>query len=223
MSAITYDPSQSLPTTWKPNVSFCGWTDVICSRRSQRVVSLNVSSMGLQGIISPVLGNLWFLTILDTFGGCSSLQFFSMAINNLTGNIHSELCVLPNKLQFIALQVNSLTRTIRPAWETYPFWTVYIWIAATFKRVFLPNWACQIMRELCICGITISENKFHLPCLTVPIFYNRMSMITNLLVAFQRSCVAKTPCWRDSIWLVISWVAAFLLPSSIVRTFNGSP
>lgn len=126
MSAITYDPSQSLPTTWKPNVSFCGWTDVICSRRSQRVVSLNVSSMGLQGIISPVLGNLWFLTILDTFGGCSSLQFFSMAINNLTGNIHSELCVLPNKLQFIALQVNSLTRTIRPAWETYPFWTVYI-------------------------------------------------------------------------------------------------
>jgi hypothetical protein len=49
MSAIrSYDTFQSLPTNWKPNVSFCGWTGIICSRRRQRVVSLNLSSMGLQ-------------------------------------------------------------------------------------------------------------------------------------------------------------------------------
>ena len=66
MSAITYDPYQSLPTSWKPHVSsFCEWTGVKCSRRRQRVVSLNVSSMELQGTISPLLGNLSFLRILD--------------------------------------------------------------------------------------------------------------------------------------------------------------
>jgi hypothetical protein len=33
MSAITYDPTQSLSATWKPNVSFYEWTSIICSRR----------------------------------------------------------------------------------------------------------------------------------------------------------------------------------------------
>jgi len=47
ISAITYDP-QSLSTDWKPNVSFCEWRGIRCSRRRQRVVSLNASSLGLQ-------------------------------------------------------------------------------------------------------------------------------------------------------------------------------
>lgn len=50
ISAITYDPTLSLSATWKLNVSFCDWTRVICSRRRQRVVSLNVSGMGLQDV-----------------------------------------------------------------------------------------------------------------------------------------------------------------------------
>jgi hypothetical protein len=65
LSGITYDPSQNLTASWKPNVSFCEWTGVTCSRHRQRVVSLNVSSMELQGTISPLLGNLSFLRILD--------------------------------------------------------------------------------------------------------------------------------------------------------------
>ena len=63
MLAITYIPS--LPLHTKPNISFCEWTGVICSRRRQRVVSLNVSSMALQGTISPLLANLSFLRILN--------------------------------------------------------------------------------------------------------------------------------------------------------------
>jgi len=64
VSAIrTYDPSQPLPTSWKPNVSVCEWTNIIYS--GHRVVSLNVSSMGLEGTISPLLGNLSFLVVLD--------------------------------------------------------------------------------------------------------------------------------------------------------------
>nr|ABK26554.1 unknown [Picea sitchensis] len=55
LSTITYDPSHSL-TAWKPNVSFCEWIGVMCSRRRQRVVALNVSDMGLQeyGLVGRV-------------------------------------------------------------------------------------------------------------------------------------------------------------------------
>ena len=62
MAAVT---TQSLPTNWNPNVSFCRWSGITCSVRRQRVVSLDVSSMGLEGTISPLLGNLSFLRILD--------------------------------------------------------------------------------------------------------------------------------------------------------------
>jgi len=48
LSGITYDPSQNLTASWKPNVSFCEWTGVTCSRHRQRVVSLNVSNIGLE-------------------------------------------------------------------------------------------------------------------------------------------------------------------------------
>jgi len=65
LSRITYDPSQSLTASWKPNVSFCEWTGVRCNRHRKRVVSLNVSSMGLQGTISPLLDNVSILKILN--------------------------------------------------------------------------------------------------------------------------------------------------------------
>ena len=79
LSGITYDPDQNLSTTWTPNVSFCNWTGVTCSRRRQRVVSLNISNMGLQGIISPLLGNLSFLRNLN------------LSYNNFHGHIPYQL------------------------------------------------------------------------------------------------------------------------------------
>eukprot|EP00253_Pinus_taeda_P028761 PITA_28761 len=100
-SAITYDPSQWLTTTWKPDVSFCQWTGIICSRRRQRVVSLNVSSMGLQGTISPFLANLSFLTILDLHN------------NSLQGHIPYQLGNL-FRLKMLRLSLNQLQGSIPP-------------------------------------------------------------------------------------------------------------
>lgn len=101
---ITYDPSQALPTTWKPNVSFCQWA---CADRES------------------------FLWIFQAWNyKAQSLIFSPNSPNKITLNIPLELWVLPES-QIINLAVNYLTATM-PAWQTYPLWTPYIWVTATF-------------------------------------------------------------------------------------------
>ena len=125
MSAITtYYRSQAVSTNWKPSVSVCEWTGIRCSRRhKQRVVELNVSSMGLEGTISPLLGNLSFLRILDIrnnnfhghvpyqLGNLFRLKKLFLNSNQLQGSIPSELCVL-SKLRNIHLGDNNLSGII---------------------------------------------------------------------------------------------------------------
>ncbi|GLJ20787.1 hypothetical protein SUGI_0379030 [Cryptomeria japonica] len=50
---------------WSPHHSFYNWTGVIFFSLHQRVVSLNLTGMSLLGPISPFLGNLSFLRVLD--------------------------------------------------------------------------------------------------------------------------------------------------------------
>eukprot|EP00253_Pinus_taeda_P022106 PITA_22106 len=124
MSAITdYDGSLSLPTVWKPNVSFCEWAGIVCSPRRQRVVSLNVSSTGLQGTVSPRLGNLSFLTLLDLsnngfhghipyqLGNLFRLEILYLDFNKLQGSIPPTLggC---RRLRFFSSSENNLTGNI---------------------------------------------------------------------------------------------------------------
>eukprot|EP00253_Pinus_taeda_P030460 PITA_30460 len=131
LSAITYDPWQSLAATWKRNVSFCEWRGVICSRRRQRVVSLNVSSMELQGTISPLLGNLSFLRILDlgnnTFhghipyqlGNLFRLKKLYLYLNQLQGSVPPNLgrC---RRLSILSLTYNNLSGSIPPELCVFP-------------------------------------------------------------------------------------------------------
>eukprot|EP00253_Pinus_taeda_P010013 PITA_10013 len=102
MSAIaTYDPAQSLPTSWKQNVSVCEWTGITCGRGTQRVVTVDVGSMGLQGTISPLLGNLSFLIILD------------LRNNSFHGHIPYQLGSL-FRLKMLALSANQIQGSIPP-------------------------------------------------------------------------------------------------------------
>nr|XP_019703071.1 receptor kinase-like protein Xa21 [Elaeis guineensis] len=93
------DPTGILATSWAPNISFCAWTGISCSHRSQRVTSLILSNMSLQGTISPHLGNLSFLSILclnnnslfgpipDALGRLPHLRWLSLDQNQLSGPI----------------------------------------------------------------------------------------------------------------------------------------
>ena len=52
--------------SWNQSASYCSWEGVTCCRRQRwRVVALNLSSQGLAGTISPAIGNLTFLRILE--------------------------------------------------------------------------------------------------------------------------------------------------------------
>eukprot|EP00253_Pinus_taeda_P033459 PITA_33459 len=106
-----------------PNVSFCQWRGIICSRRRQRVVSLNVSSMALQGTISPLLANLSFLIVLDLhnnslhghipyqLGTLSRLKMLRLSLNQLQGSIPPTLGSC-HSLRNLTLSYNNLTRNI---------------------------------------------------------------------------------------------------------------
>ena len=74
--AISLDPHQVF-MSWNDTTHFCNWEGVLCRLKTppHRVTSLNLTSGGLVGRISPSLGNLSFLHVLD------------LTKNTLTGEI----------------------------------------------------------------------------------------------------------------------------------------
>ncbi|KAJ3680882.1 hypothetical protein LUZ60_015371 [Juncus effusus] len=77
---------------------YCSWFGVICSDDS-RVVALNLQNLGLQGMISPQIGNLIHLRILD------------LSNNSLYGVIPREIGEL-KQLVILDLRNNSLSGTL---------------------------------------------------------------------------------------------------------------
>ncbi|KAK0583727.1 hypothetical protein LWI29_002213 [Acer saccharum] len=101
-SGIRFDPTNSvLGGNWTEATSFCNWVGVSCSRNRQRVTSLNLSYMGLQGTISTLIGNLSFLVSLD------------LRNNSFYGNLPNEISRL-HRLKELLLQFNQLEGNIPP-------------------------------------------------------------------------------------------------------------
>ncbi|KAK8553020.1 hypothetical protein V6N13_055797 [Hibiscus sabdariffa] len=91
--------SHGVLTSWNASSDCFRWQGVRCGRRHRRVVSLNVSSSGLAGSISPVIGNL------------TSLRQVNFSNNRLQGSIPREVGYL-RRLRFLSLEFNHLTSKI---------------------------------------------------------------------------------------------------------------
>nr|XP_043633392.1 putative receptor-like protein kinase At3g47110 [Erigeron canadensis] len=64
-SGIKHDPQHVLDS-WNTSFHFCQWQGVTCGRRHPtRVTMLNLFSRGLAGTLSPQIGNLSFLRVID--------------------------------------------------------------------------------------------------------------------------------------------------------------
>lgn len=119
-SQFSIKSHQFLLKNWSIGSSVCDWIGVACGARHRRVTALNITNMGLNGLIPPQLGNLSFLQSLDmsrnNFSGklpeqlarLRRLQVLNLGFNNLNG-------VLPpwfgsfHELQFLSLANNSFT------------------------------------------------------------------------------------------------------------------
>ena len=96
-SSITYDPFDAL-ANWYVGNHVCNWTGVSCHPKKLRVIALNLYDRSLEGTITPHLGNMSFLDVLNL-----TYSSFSGAIPNELGR----LCRLKRLLMQSAL--NAIT------------------------------------------------------------------------------------------------------------------
>ncbi|GKC46573.1 kinase-like domain-containing protein [Tanacetum coccineum] len=97
-SKITQDPYQVL-TSWNHSFHFCEWSGISCGKRHKRVNALELYSQGLEGSLSPHVGNLSFLRKFDLWN------------NSFQGTIPHELGRL-SRLRILYLDENKFNGVI---------------------------------------------------------------------------------------------------------------
>nr|GMC87112.1 probable LRR receptor-like serine/threonine-protein kinase At3g47570 [Ipomoea batatas] len=116
---ISGDPHGVLLNSWNDSVHHCGWLGVGCGRRHQRVVELMLPDQGLVGTISPHIGNLTFLKIIDLGGngfyGEIPGEIIYFFLNALQGKLPASFANLKN-LKALHLGRNQLSGGIPPTY-----------------------------------------------------------------------------------------------------------
>uniref|UniRef100_A0A0D9XRA4 Protein kinase domain-containing protein n=1 Tax=Leersia perrieri TaxID=77586 RepID=A0A0D9XRA4_9ORYZ len=131
-SSITNDPRKAL-SSWDvagngsstPEAYYCQWNGVACNNRRHpgHVTAIRLRDSGLTGTISPQLGNLTRLQILDlsnnnligkipsNLGSCTKLVIMNLSMNYLNGSIPDDLGHL-SKLNIFNIRHNNITGNI---------------------------------------------------------------------------------------------------------------
>nr|GME04056.1 probable LRR receptor-like serine/threonine-protein kinase At3g47570 [Ipomoea batatas] len=116
---ISGDPHGVFLNSWNDSVHHCGWQGVRCGRRHQRVVVLKFPDQGLVGTVSPHIGNLTFLKILDLGGngfyGEIPGEIIYFFLNGLQGKLPASFATLKN-LEALHLGRNQLSGEIPPTY-----------------------------------------------------------------------------------------------------------
>ncbi|OWM83861.1 hypothetical protein CDL15_Pgr004292 [Punica granatum] len=89
-------------SSWNSSHHFCQWFGVTCGQRHQRVTRLELYSQDLSGTISPYIGNLSFLRVLN------------LKNNSFQSTVPLEVSHL-SRLRTLFLNNNSLSGTIPPS------------------------------------------------------------------------------------------------------------
>ncbi|KAF5808835.1 putative protein kinase RLK-Pelle-LRR-XII-1 family [Helianthus annuus] len=121
-SLITRDPYGAL-TSWNDSLHLCDWSHVYCGKRYRRVTYIDLSSQGLEGSLSPHVGNLSFLRLLFLYnnsfhgaipqelGRLSRLRQLYLYLNKFNEVIPTNISGCFN-LEVIALSNNELVGSI---------------------------------------------------------------------------------------------------------------
>ncbi|KAI3850062.1 hypothetical protein MKW92_032283 [Papaver armeniacum] len=117
--AIIEDPSMVLSNWNFLNGDPCNWSGISCSQTHDHVISLNLSSLSLNGFLTPALSKLTYLQELvlhknnllgiipKEIGMLKNLKVLDLGMNRLTGPIPREIGNLV-KITKINLQSNGL-------------------------------------------------------------------------------------------------------------------
>jgi Leucine-rich repeat (LRR) protein len=97
--SVSHDPYNLLSSWNASSFHFCNWLGITCGRRHQRVTALDLHGCNLRGSISPYIGNLTFLRVVNLgnnnfygeipqeVGHLFRLQHLNFSINTLRGEI----------------------------------------------------------------------------------------------------------------------------------------
>ncbi|XVF24193.1 hypothetical protein REPUB_Repub13aG0106500 [Reevesia pubescens] len=109
--------------SWNSSIHFCQWYGVTCGRRHQRVTRLELQFLKLAGSISPYIGNLSFLRVLNLgdnnfnneipqeMGRLRRLETLLLTNNSISGEIPSNISGC-SKLTVVNMRGNLLTGVI---------------------------------------------------------------------------------------------------------------